>query len=147
MSLKNSPNVKAVRRQVRELNEVTLAQCQRASLSRIPRNVAVDVLTEPKNKLTRKKRDRVKLALSTVLVRDCAKPRDPAVKVALRLTRLPIQGVIRLLKKSARRAAKLKYILDKLDTGSKFRAPLEAAQTAHLGTYRQAVAEYNVRIS
>lgn len=146
MSLRNKHEIKALRRDIRAQEDHVYAQtCARKALSHIPREVASRVLTDPKGKLTNKKRKRFARSFATAVIPETTKPRDIAVKICVKLQELPLVGVIRLMKKSARRSASLKYMLAKLDPNSNFAKPLQLQQDYFLAVLKQATAEYNVR--
>ncbi|NOS67796.1 MAG: hypothetical protein HOO67_05545 [Candidatus Peribacteraceae bacterium] len=147
MSQRNKAPNKSLRRGARALHKSATEQTSnRHALSHIPRDVASRVLTDPKAKLTGKQRRRFARSFATVVIPpDMKKARDIAVKVCIKLGSLPLVGVTRLIKKSATRAASLKYMLEKLDPASKFRAPLQAQQDHFLAVLKQAQAEYLVR--
>lgn len=146
MSQKNKAHNKALRRGARSLQSNALdQQCTRRAASRVPREVASRILTEPKNKLTHTKRIRLKLALGSIIVPPMTERRDVAVKVCVKLRGLPLVGVIRLMKKSARRASTVKHLLAQLDPSSRLRAALQEQQDHFLAVLKQATAEYQVR--
>lgn len=146
MSQKNHPETKELRCQARQQRDtVREMSATRRALSHIPHDVAVRVLSDPKGKLTRKKRARFSRALQSAFLLPTTEARDIAVKVCVKLRHLPLVGVIRLLKKSARRASTVKHLLEKLDANSQFRAPLQAQQDHFLAVLKQARAEYQVR--
>lgn len=146
MSFKNKLEMKQLRKSTRAQGDHALAQqTTRRALSRIPRDIAGRILTEPKNKLTHTKRIRMKTALGVALVRPTTDRRDVAVKVCVKLRGLPLVGVIRLMKKSARRASTVKHLLASLDPSSRLRVALQAQQDHFLAVLKQATAEYQVR--
>lgn len=146
MSSKNKLENKQLRKAIRLQQDLAREQqSTRRAASRVPREIASRILAEPKNKLTHTKRIRMKQALGTIVVPPMTSARDVAVKVCVKCRSLTLTGVIRLMKKSARRASTVKHLLAKLDAGSRFRAPLQAQQDHFLAVLKQATAEYQVR--
>lgn len=144
MSAKNKPQHKLIRRRLRLATDGSSHPRTPVSAS-VPRQIATKVLTNPKYKVNARTRRKLKARRDVVVEIPRIEATHPAVKLALRLAKLPLAMLYRRLKQSARRAATCKNILAELSKGSQFAPPIEAQHTHQLGVYKQVAAEIKSR--
>lgn len=140
MSTKNKPLNKAARREIRVENYSRTPLAEPAQ-----RKIAGAILTNPKYKVNAKLRRKLALRRGVVVEIPRLVSTHPSVKLALKLTKLPLAVLFRRLKQSARRAATCKNILAELSKGSQFAPPIEAQHTYQLGVWKQVAAEIKSR--
>lgn len=114
-------------------------------ISNVPIPVLVHALTDPKQKCGGRNRRVLKAALEYIVLRPQTPATHYAVKTALKLQKLSLAQLLRRRAQSARRAATAKYLLAKMDPGSRFRPSIAAEQTYQLGVLKQVNAEITVR--
>lgn len=140
MSKKNTPLSKAYRRTLRGEN------FPRTPVSEsVPRQIATKILTNPKYKVSAKTRRKLALRRGVLVEVPSTQAKHPAVKLALKLSKLSLEKLYRRLKRSARRASTCKHILAELSEGSLFAPPIEAQHTYELGVFKQVKAEVKSR--
>lgn len=114
-------------------------------ISNVPIPALVAALTDPKQKCGGRNRRVLKAGMEYLILRPQTEGTDPAVKVALKLQKLPLRKLIRRLKQSARRASTAGYILTSLAPNSRFRVGILAEQRHQRAIMKQVEAEIQVR--
>jgi len=116
-----------------------------------------DLLTDPKRKLTARRRRALQRQRQAVYVETPAfiegektwtarqQPKDPMVKLTEKLGRYSAGRLVRFIKQSARRAATAKNLLAKLHGSSVFRPALLQQQKSNLISFVAASAELDNR--
>lgn len=145
MSAKNKPWNKKARRQKRFNTDGSSHPRSDAAGTPVLRQIATKILTNPKYKVNARTRRKLALRRGVVVEVPRTQPTHPSVKLALKLTKLPLAMLFRRLKQSARRAATCKNILAELSKDSQFAPPIEAQHTHQLGVYKQVAAEIKSR--
>lgn len=140
MSAKNKPVFKAFRRSARGENYL------RTPVSKpVPQLIATKILTNPKYKVSAKTRRKLSLRRGVLVEVPRVPAKHPAVKLALRLSKLPMSTLFRRLKQSARRAATCKNMLSELSKGSQFAPAIEVQHIHEIGVWKQVAAEIKSR--
>jgi hypothetical protein len=119
---------------------------ERSPLSDIPNAAAVGILSDPVQKITRAVRKSISEGRGAcVLYPNTTAPTDFAVKALVKLSRLPLERLIRERSRTARRASSAMYLARTCSLGGKSRANYENLQYHYLAYLKQVVAELGTR--
>lgn len=141
MSAKNKPWNKKARHQKRFNTDGSSHPRSDAAETPVLRQIATKILTNPKYKVSAKTRRKLALRRGVVVEVPRIAATHSAVKLALKLSKLPLEKLHRRLAQSARRASTIKEILSDMVPGSQFAAPLETEHINQIGILKQVRAE------
>lgn len=144
MSSKNKPANKTARWNIRDAHRTD--HYERRPLSDIPNAAAVGILSDPVQKIARAVRKSISEGRGAcVLYPNTKPPTDFAVKALVKLSRLPLERLIRERNRTARRASSAMYLARTCSLGGKSRTNYENLQHHYLAYLKQVVAELITR--
>ena len=142
MSARNKLKNKQSRRDARR--EIAPATGTR-QIGRLTNEDSANILADPKSKLTGTLRRRLLARRGLAVEGIETEPKNFAVRIAVKLTRLTLAQLFRRQAQAARRASTCKHIIEKLSPGSMFAISVKSQQTANLSLLKQINAEIKSR--